>query len=260
MDILLTNDDGILAPGIAALHKALTGLGDIQVVAPETPQSAAGHGITIAAPMICRKVRVGDRGEGGDGWEGWAVDGRPADCVKLAVLELLPRKPHLVVSGLNAGGNSGINVLYSGTVAAAVEGAMMGLPAVAFSLDTEGDFDFDRAAGTARKVLELILSHGPYPGMLLNVNIPQLPDGKPPKGIRVVRQALNPWEDSFDRRTDPRGRTYFWLANGVRKPGDPQTDDQAIAEGYVAVTPLHFDLTHNRHLEMISGWDWNGKQ
>jgi 5'-nucleotidase len=250
MDILLTNDDGILAPGIAAMHAALQGLGTVHVVAPETAQSAAGHGITLTTPLICRQVHVAGK------FDGWSVDGRPADCVKLALQELVPRRPQLLVSGINAGGNSGVNVLYSGTVAAAVEGALFSIPAVAFSLDTETDFDFRRAGAIARRVLDSILANGLYPGMLLNVNIPQLPEGRMPAGVRVVRQATDPWQDTFDRRTDPRGRLYFWLANGTRQPGAPQTDDEALADGYVAVTPLQFDLTDRNHLARLADWRW----
>lgn len=245
MDILLTNDDGILAPGIAAMHHALRGLGEVHVVAPETVQSAAGHGISLTTPLVCRQVSVGRE------FSGWSVDGRPADCVKLALMELLPRRPKLLVSGINAGGNSGVNVLYSGTVAAAVEGALFGIPSIAFSLDTELEFDFERAGAVARRVLDHVLAGGLQPGLLLNVNIPQLSDGRPPVGVRVVRQAINPWEDRYDRRVDPRGRLYFWLAYGTRTPGQPETDDQALAEGYVTVTPLHFDLTDRGMLEPI---------
>jgi len=250
MDILLTNDDGILAPGIAALHRAVSDLGTIHVVAPETGQSAAGHSITLVHPLVCRKLRVADE------FTGWSVEGRPVDCVKLAIMELIGVRPKLVLSGINAGGNSGVNVLYSGTVAAAVEGAMLGIPSIAFSLDTERDYDFDRAARTARMVLDRVLAGGLYPGMLLNVNIPQRLDGLPPRGIRIVRQAVNAWEDSFERRTDPRGRTYFWLGAGSRKPGPPETDDHALDQGFVAITPLHFDLTHTEQMKSLAARDW----
>lgn len=249
MEILLTNDDGILAPGLAAMHRVLRSFGEVFVVAPETGQSAAGHSITINSPLIARKVHVSD-------FFGWAVDGRPADCVKLALLELLGKRPQLVVSGMNAGGNSGVNVLYSGTVAAAVEGALYGIPSIAFSLHTERDFDFDRGAAAAGDVLGRILAGGLYPGMLLNVNIPQTVDGLPPKGTRVVRQSVERWNDAFDRRTDPRGRTYYWLAGSGNKSGPVQTDDHALEQGYITVTPLHFDLTHHGQLERIAGWDW----
>jgi 5'-nucleotidase len=253
MDILLCNDDGILHPGIAALHRVLREFGDVFVVAPETGQSAAGHSITLNYPLIARRIHVAD-------FYGWAVDGRPADCVKLALMELLGKRPQLVVSGLNAGGNSGVNVLYSGTVAAAVEGALYGIPSMAFSLYTERDFDFDRGSAAARGVIERVLSGGLFPGMLLNVNIPQPSSGEPPRGIRVVRQSVARWIDSFDRRTDPRGRTYFWLGGAGSKTGAPETDDHALEENYITVTPLHFDLTHHGHLERIAGWNWNGKE
>jgi 5'-nucleotidase len=250
MDILLTNDDGILHPGLAAMHRMLRDFGEVHVVAPETGQSAAGHSITLNSPLVARRVHAAD-------FFGWAVDGRPADCVKLALLELLGRRPQLVVAGLNAGGNSGVNVLYSGTVAAAVEGALYGIASVAFSLYTERDFDFDRGCASARRVLERVLAGGLFPGMLLNVNIPQTAGGAPPRGIRVVPQSVERWNDAFDRRTDPRGRTYFWLAGSGGKTAKPETDDHLLQQGYVTVTPLHWDLTHRAQLDRIAAWPWD---
>src|SRR3954470_23227457 len=198
MLILLTNDDGIRAPGLVALYRELVKLGEVQVVAPETVQSATGHGITIDAPLLTDRVTV----EGA--FTGVAVDGRPADCVKLAIGKILPRKPDLVVSGMNAGANVGINVLYSGTVAAAIEAAFLGLPAVALSLYLRPHIpaDYARAAALSRRGIEQILEGGLRPGQVVSVNLPPLRPGEQPTGVRVVRQCARPWPDTYEERKD----------------------------------------------------------
>jgi len=247
--ILLTNDDGILAPGLAAMWRQLTDLGRLTVVAPESPQSAAGHAITVGDAVIASRVHVNEE------FYGYSVVGRPADCVKLAVRELLDAPPDLVVSGINAGANVGINILYSGTVAAAAEAAFYRLPAVAVSLEYRTELDFAQAAQIARGVLTGLIEAGPRPGWLINVNIPAL-DGGPPRGIRVVRQSTQPMEERFVKAKDPRGRTYFWLTGGFADEGEPETDLRAISEGYVAVTPLRFDLTREDALDAMRQWSW----
>ena len=257
MLILLTNDDGIMAPGILAMYRALQRLGEVVVVAPETPQSATGHGITLTGPLLTSRVRV----EGGTdgGFEGIAVDGRPADCVKLAVDQLLPRRPDLVVSGINHGANVGIHVLYSGTVAAAIEGAFLGLPAVAVSLHLrrEVPVDFARAAEIGVTTIEQILAHGLAAGQVASVNVPALRADERPAGVRVVRQATAAGPDVYDRRQDPRGRYYFWSAGvfSLAADADPDCDVGALREKYVTVTPLSFDLTdHRRVREWQVAW------
>lgn len=240
MLILLTNDDGIQAPGIVAMYRALTRLGEVVVVAPETVQSAAGHGITIATPLLTSHVTIENA------FTGTAVDGRPADCVKLALNQLLTKKPDLVVSGLNAGANVGINVIYSGTVAAALEAAFLGLPAVATSLflRKEVPADFAGAAELSCDTIEMLLSRGLTGGQCASINIPALMPGEPPAGMRIVRQCTRPWIDTYDRRQDPRGRDYFWN-NSVFTLGETEddTDVAALRDKYVTVTPLQFDLT-----------------
>ena len=240
MLILLTNDDGIQAPGIVAMWRELVKLGEVIVVAPETVQSATGHGITITAPLLTSTVSIEN------GFTGTAVDGRPADCVKLAINQLLPRQPDLVVSGLNAGANVGINVIYSGTVAAAIEAAFLGCRAVATSLflRKEVEADFAGAARMSRETIELLLKRGLSGGQVASVNIPALPAGEAAAGIRIVRQCTRPWVDTYERRTDPRGRDYFWN-NSVFTLGDTEddTDVAALRDRYVTVTPLQFDLT-----------------
>lgn len=251
--ILLTNDDGVYAPGLRALRLELQKLGEVTVVAPATEQSAVGHSITLLTPLLVQEV-LDDEGRP----MGWAVEGRPADCVKLALLELLPEPPDLVVSGLNAGSNAGINVLYSGTVAAAIEGSFFQRTSVAVSLQytKPKPLDFGRAADLARRVIEQILANRPTGGALFNVNIPSLEKG-PIRGIRTVPQNIAPYREEFDRRVDPRGRVYFWSGPGLSCPDPhPDSDVTALDEGYITVTPLQFNLTHTGMLHEMRGWRW----
>jgi 5'/3'-nucleotidase len=244
--ILVTNDDGILAPGIAALADALRPLAEIHVVAPESGQSGAAHAITFMHPLICERISVGGQPFG------WSVDGSPADCVKLGVRELCPGRPDLVVSGINAGSNLGVDVIYSGTVAAAVEAAFIGIPSIAISLEASGGFDFSAAAGQARDIVRRAIDLAISPGTVLNVNLPRLDRGAP-RGVRVVPQSTSPWTDTYDRRTDPRGRVYYWLGDtGGRAAEDgPDTDLMALRAGYITITPLQYDLTQYAQLRHL---------
>jgi 5'-nucleotidase len=253
MKILLTNDDGIYAPGLRALLPELRKLGEVVVVAPATEQSAVGHSVTLTTPLIVQEVH--DEGRQA---LGWAVEGRPADCVKLALRELLPELPDLVVSGLNAGSNAGINVLYSGTVAAAIEGAFFQITSIACSLEYTKlrPLDFARGAALARSVIERILTHSPPPGSLFNINIPS-PEHGPVRGVLARPQNMAPYVENFDRRTDPRGRVYFWTTPEFGCPDPhPDTDVTALAEGYITVTPLQFNLTHGELLRRMEEWEW----
>lgn len=245
MLILLTNDDGIRAPGLAAALKVLRGIGEVHVVAPETVQSATGHGITLHAPLMTQPVRVDDE------TVGISVDGRPADCVKLAVNKLLPRRPDLVVSGINSGANTGVNVIYSGTVAAAIEAGFLGLPAVALSLYLTKELpDYDAAASASLDILKKMLKHGIAPGEVLSVN---LPPGKP-RGTKVVRQCTAGWNDTYEKRLDPRGRAYYWnTAVFSLSSRDDDTDVAGLREGYATITPLQFDLTRHDGLKRWEG-------
>jgi len=252
MRILLTNDDGVYAPGLRALLPELRRLGEVVVVAPATEQSAVGHSVTINNPLIVQEVLDEERRP-----LGWAVEGRPADCVKLALRELLPARPDVIVSGLNAGSNAGINVLYSGTVAAAIEGAFFRVTSIACSLEYSKPTppDFARGAALARRVVEQLLARRPAAGSLFNVNIPDL-ERHTPRGVRVVPQNLAAFEESYDRRTDPRGRVYFWSNPEFGCPDPhPDTDVTALAEGWVSVTPLQFNLTHENLLREIGDWN-----
>src|SRR5689334_22129765 len=251
MHILLTNDDGVFAPGLRALRKELQRLGEVTVIAPALEQSGVGHSITLLTPLVVKQV---DEDDGST--LGWMVEGSPADSVKLAICELLPRPPDLIVSGLNAGSNAGINVLYSGTVAAAIEAAFFNRVSIAVSLEytKPGPLDYPRAARIGRQVIEQIMAHRPAAGTLFNINIPSLDRG-PIRGLRVVPQNVVPYRETLDRRVDPRGRVYFWTNADLCCPDPhPDSDVSALAEGYVTVTPLQFNLTHAALLEEMGDW------
>jgi len=251
--ILLTNDDGIRAPGLVAMYRALSGIGEIHVVAPETVQSATGHGITLTTPLLTQRVTVEET------FTGTSVDGRPADCVKLAVAKLLPRPPDLVVSGMNSGANVGINVIYSGTVAAAIEAAFLGLPAIAVSLYLRNHIplDYPRSAGLARQIIDQIRSAGLKAGQVVSVNVPPLLPDEQPTGVKVCRQCVRPWVDTYEERKDPRGRPYFWNSSIFTLGATEQdTDVAALRDGYITVTPLQFDLTQYQQLKEWQGREW----
>lgn len=253
MRILLTNDDGIYAPGLRALRLELQKIGTVDVVAPATEQSATGHSVTLNNPIVVQEIYDEKMAR-----IGWAVEGRPADCVKLALRELLGYRPDLIVSGLNAGSNAGINVLYSGTVAAAIEGAFFGITSIACSLEytKPRPLDFNTGAGLARQIVEQIINKKPAPGALFNVNIPSLENG-PVLGVRVAPQNTSTYEECFDKRTDPRGRTYFWLGADFTCPNPtPETDTAALRDRFITVTPLQFNLTEHTQLEEMYSWNW----
>ena len=264
MRILLTNDDGIHAPGIEALHRHLVGsdqhpdaMGEVMTVAPMTVQSATSHGITYHAPLMTRTTTI-------NGHEGVAVDGRPADCSKLALTNLWPQKfgdgsrPDLVISGMNSGANCGINVLYSGTVAAAIEAAFLGVPAIAVSLHIDRELDadrpspdFDRAAAVARRVLDDLLAGGlPGPHEILSINIPATGRLREDAPIVVCPMNTHAMVDKFDERSTPHGERYFWSAgNGLDFHGaDEGTDVPELMEGKITVTPLRFDMTDHEKM------------
>jgi 5'-nucleotidase len=252
LSILLTNDDGIYAPGLAALYRELQPLGEVTVVAPESEQSAVGHSISLATPLRVKEVCING------GVEGWAVNGTPADCVKIALAELLPHPPELVVSGINLGPNVGINVLYSGTVSAATEAAILGVKGAAFSLNSyDQNADFASAARLARQLLKRIGSWSSWTnGVCLNINLPDLPQAEV-KGVRVTRQDTGPLVEHFERRVDPRRHVYYWLAEiNERRELDPDSDYGALAQGYISVTPIHHDLTDYRSLSGLQTLKW----
>ncbi len=253
--ILVCNDDGIDAPGLAALAEAMDALGMVYVVAPIEEQSAVGHAITVRDPVRVRRWPF--RLPSGE-VEAYAVSGTPADCVKLAVHQLLPHRPDLVVSGINRGPNTAVNVIYSGTVSAATEAAILGIDAIAFSLCNWEPKDYRAAAYYARKIAIAVLQRGLPPGILLNVNIPDLPL-EAIQGIAITRQARSRWEESFTERFDPHNQPYYWLTGRfVNLDEGDDTDLEAIERGYVSITPLHHDLTAHAYRSMLRAWDWEG--
>lgn len=253
--ILICNDDGIDAPGIRALASTLNSVADVCVVAPESEQSAVGHAITVRDPV--RAHRTDFELRSGDHVPAWAVSGTPADCIKLATHQLLDRRPDLVVSGINRGPNTAVNVLYSGTVSAATEASILGFDAVAFSLCDWTSDDYAVAAAWARRVAERVLHTGLPNGVLLNVNIPALPPGEI-NGLAITRQARSRWEESFEARVDPFNRPYYWLTGEfVNLDNGEATDIDAIENGYVSVTPIQFDMTAHSFLDDLRDWTWD---
>lgn len=252
VQILLTNDDGVFSPGLRALRKELQRLGHVTVIAPALEQSGVGHSITLLSPLVVKEVEDEDGST-----YGWMVEGSPADSVKLAICELMPQPPDLIVSGINAGANAGINVLYSGTVAAAIEGAFFKITSIAVSLEVSEHFDYPHAARLAGGVIERILAQHPPPGSLFNVNLPARSRGEP-RGVRVVPMGIGRHGEGFERRKDPRGRTYYWMTyNPPYHLEGPETDVTSLTEGYITVTPLHFDMTRHNQLEEMAGWPWS---
>ena len=254
MQILLTNDDGIYAPGLAAMERELRFLGDVVVVAPATEQSGVGHSITYMTPLIAKEVFRTDGADDRAGPWGFAVEGSPADCVKIGIQQFSPRRPDLVVSGINGGLNAGINVLYSGTVAAAIEGAFFGITSVAVSLEFDEHARFDRAARLARDIIAQILAQKSPEPQLYNLNIPTAALEGPPE-VCVVPMNVVRYEDHFQKRLDPWGREYFWLVGGQSPlaAGGP-TDRSALDEGKVTITPLDYNLTRRSALLEMGRW------
>lgn len=249
---LLTNDDGIYAPGLAALERALTGRLDTAIVAPSTEQSGVGHAITFLSPLTAKEVFEGPRRRG------WAVDGSPADAVKLGVSEFCPTRPDLVISGINSGLNAGINVLYSGTVAAAIEGSFFGITSIAVSLEWDDHANYDRAARIATCLIERLLFRQPQPGSLFNINIPTAAlTGRPE--VCVVPMSVARYGEAFERRVDPRGRNYYWATNDPPPPPSAVASDiTALTAGAITITPLEYDLTDRGRIKELADDDWVG--
>jgi 5'-nucleotidase len=249
--ILVTNDDGILAPGIHALVNAVKDLGKVVVVAPNKPQSGMGHAITLNEPLRLKKSNVfGDI-------EAYECSGTPVDCVKLAKDKILHKKPELCVSGINHGSNSSINIIYSGTMSAAMEAGIEGIPAVGFSLlNYAHDADFTGAQHFAKIIAQQILTAGLPQGTLLNVNIPDLPVDRL-NGIKICRQAIAKWEEEYTERNDPAGRPYYWLTGKfVNYDKGEDTDEWALSNGYVSVVPVQYDLTAHHAIAYFNK-NWN---
>ena len=249
--ILVTNDDGITAPGIRALIAVMSEIGDVVVVAPDKPQSAMGHAITINNVLYVTKVSdekalIAE----------YNCSGTPVDCVKLAVNEILHCKPDLCVSGINHGSNSSINVIYSGTMSAAVEAGIEGIPAIGFSLsDYEWNADFETMKPFVKQIALEVLSQKPLEGIVLNVNFPKLKASEI-KGIKICRQAKALWKEKFDKRKNPFGKEYYWLTGEfINEDKGEDTDEWALANGYISVVPVQFDLTAHHAIGTLNTWN-----
>ncbi len=251
--ILITNDDGITAPGIRSLIEVMKTIGDVVVVAPDSPQSGMGHAITVNSTLFVEKVKV-DEGHQLE----YSCSGTPADCVKLAVSQILERKPDLCVSGINHGSNSSINVIYSGTMSAAIEAGIEGIPAIGFSLlDYSWNANFEATKPYIKSITENVLKEGLPKDVVLNVNIPNL-SAQELKGIKICRQARANWEEEFDKRKNPQGRIYYWLTGKfVNLDHGEDTDEWALENGYVSVVPVQFDLTAHHCIQTLNTWNFN---
>lgn len=248
--IILSNDDGYNAEGIRILRKEIARISEVIIVAPETEQSAMGHAITLLEPLKVRELR--ENGE----FLGYAVKGTPADCVKIAIAELLDEPPEMVISGINLGGNLGTCVIYSGTVSAAIEACIMGVPAIAVSLDTFENPDFQVAAEFIAKLIPF-LREKPIPdGVVLSINVPPIPKDQI-AGVAMTRQGKSRVIETFDKRVNPRNDTYYWLAGEMRfDEVDDGTDCEMIAKNYITITPIHYDLTSFKALEEMKDWEF----
>jgi 5'-nucleotidase len=247
MRFLLTNDDGIYAKGLSALYQELSKDADCLIVAPEVEQSAVGHAITLFRPLMVREVKK-------NGHQlGYAVTGTPADCVKIGIKELSEKPVDMVISGINLGANVGINVIYSGTVSAATEGAILGIPSMAVSLDTLRDADFTFAARFAGRMAQFMMKDNPVKNIPLNINIPALPEDEI-SGIVVTKQGRARFMENFERRTDPRDNIYYWLAGETKAfaPEETDSDVYALSKGMISITPIYYDLTRYDALPDLS--------
>jgi 5'-nucleotidase len=247
--ILITNDDGIAAPGIKALTEVMHELGEIFIIAPDSAQSGMGHAITINSTLELKHI------PGFLGTENaYSCTGTPVDCVKMGIHELMKTRPDLCVSGVNHGSNSSINVIYSGTMSAAVEGGIEGIPSIGFSLcDYSWDANFENIKPFIKKIALEVLEKGLPEGVILNVNFPKTDNIK---GIKICRQAKAAWEEEFDKRTNPMGKEYYWLTGKfVNYDNGEDTDEWALANDYISIVPVHFDLTAYHAIQQLNSWD-----
>ena len=249
--ILITNDDGINAPGIRALISVMAEIGHVIVVAPDSPQSAMGHAITINSTLYLTKISAENASI-----SEYSCSGTPVDCVKLAVNELMKKKPDLCVSGVNHGSNSSINVIYSGTMSAAVEAGIEGIPAIGFSLlDYEWNADFEQIKPFIKKITLEVLSKKLPESTVLNVNFPKLKFDEI-KGIKICRQAKAIWMEKFDKRKTPFGKDYYWLTGEfINQDKGEDTDEWALSNGYISIVPVQFDLTAHHAIQQLNSWD-----
>ena len=251
--ILITNDDGITAPGIRSLINVMNQIGDVVVVAPDSPQSAMGHAITINSTLHCSKIKL-DNGPQKE----YSCSGTPADCVKLAVNELLDRKPDICVSGINHGSNSSINVIYSGTMSAALEAGIEGIPAIGFSLlDYRWGANFNPLKPAIKSITENALKNGIPQNVVLNVNMPKVDSPEEIKGVKICRQAKAHWIEKFDKRTNPMGKEYYWLTGEfINEDKGEDTDESALNKNFISIGPVQYDLTAYHVIQELNTWDF----
>lgn len=248
MKILVSNDDGIDSAGIFALVEALKEIAEVTVVAPHKEQSAVGHAITMQTPLRVLEYQINGK------FFGYAIDGTPADCVKIGIRNLMKTPPDLVVSGINHGSNTAINIIYSGTVSAAREAAIMDVPAIAISITSHAVMDFSVAAKVAKLLSLQIVEKGLPKGTMLNVNVPNLPE-KEIAGILLTKQGKSKWDDIYDKRIDPYGRNYYWLTGNLFElDHDLEYDQAAVKKNYVSISPIHFDLTDYQTYDTMKNW------
>lgn len=249
MNILLTNDDGIYANGLWALYKRLAKVHSVIVVAPEHERSAVGHCITLTAPIRATQIEVNN------GWKGYAVSGTPVDCIKLGILEILDSKPDMVISGINSGANVGVNINYSGTVSAAKEAALYGIPAIAVSVAGPETTHYETAARFVEILANSVVKKGLPFGTLLNVNVPDKPLEEV-AGVRIIRHSIHFFSEYIEKRIDPRNRTYYWHGCDPMSSGDVgDSDERALFQNYIVITPIKCDMTDYSFIEDMKCWD-----
>jgi 5'-nucleotidase len=250
MRVLVTNDDGVTSPGLIELARGLSRVAETFVVAPEHERSAASHAITLHKPLRATRVRVGDTDV-----QGWATNGTPADCVVLAVLDLLGSPPDIVVSGINLGANLGMDLIYSGTVSGAVEAVLFAIPAIALSVAAFRDIHWDPAVQFSEALVQQVARHGLPPDSFLNVNVPNLPAASL-RGVEITRQGARRYVNRLEKRSDPRGRDYYWLTGSPESASESEgTDVRAVADGKISVTPLRLDMTNPELASNVRTWD-----
>lgn len=252
MNILISNDDGIYSKGLYELAKEMKRLGSVSVVAPDKEQSAIGHAITMHQPLRCKKIKLNDLDI-----DAWRVSGTPADCIKIGVETLLPERPQLIVSGINNGENLGTDIIYSGTVSAAIEGSIFNIPSIAVSYEGYDEAEFSIAARAAVDIIEQVLEHSDSKDILLNINIPKMKEMNELKGVKITKLGVKKYRNNFEERKDPRGNAYYWLAGELMDDEIREdTDIYAVRNGFVSITPLHVDLTGYDDINRLKGWEF----
>ncbi len=250
MKILVTNDDGIFADGIKNLVKSLKTVGDVFVVAPNRQRSASGHSITMHDPLRAEKVNFFDMNI-----PAWSVNGTPSDCVKLGIEALIKEKPDIVISGINRGSNLGTDVLYSGTVSAAIEGSMMGFPSIAVSLQYDQDMDYTHAGNFSKKICNMVYTNKLPMDTLLNINVPCTEDIK---GFKITTLGVRKYQNSFIERIDPFGESYYWMGGEVcDEDNGEETDIHSVKNNYISITPIHFDITKHEMIHKLQEWKFD---